>query len=110
MHSKQCAEITETAQEFFREGLKISSVQQMGLYQIIEKNPECTTRIVIEKYVQEDKNFDLTVRHVNRLRNIMGTEQEKGTPFQRGSRQGKPGRRCSGRGETGHFLCRITFF
>lgn len=80
MHSKQCAEITETAQEFFREGLKISSVQQMGLYQIIEKNPECTTRIVIEKYVQEDKNFDLTVRHVNRLRNIWGLSRKRGRP------------------------------
>ena len=60
-----------------------------GLYQIIEKNPECITRIVIEKYVQEDKNFDLTVRHVNRLRNSWGLSRKRGTPFQRGSRQGK---------------------
>ena len=80
MHWKQCAEKTEAAPEIFREGLKISSAQQMFIYEIVEKDLECPTRLVIKKYKEVERNFDLTVRHVNRLRRSWGLNRKRGRP------------------------------
>jgi len=70
----------EGATGIFRDGSKISSVQQISIYKIVEQNPECPTRLVIENYAIVEKNFDITVRHVNRLRRSWGLSRKRGRP------------------------------
>ncbi len=91
MDSKQYAATTEAAPEIFCEGFKISSAQQMSLYQIVFKEPECPTRCVITKFAREDRNFDLTVRHVNRLRSSWGLSRKRGRPSKEEPARGNAG-------------------
>lgn len=90
-HAIQSAETIKASVEIFREGLKISSVQQMSIYKIVEQDPECPTRLVIEKYKREERHFDLTVRHINRLRRAWGLSRKKGRPSREEPARGSSG-------------------
>jgi hypothetical protein len=64
----------------FKKGRKISKKQQYILWEYASRHPECTSSAILQIIKAEHENFNITIRHVNRLRQEWRINRKKGRP------------------------------
>ncbi|CAK8711354.1 hypothetical protein KKHLCK_16130 [Candidatus Electrothrix laxa] len=64
----------------FNNGRKISRELQYILWEHASQHPECTSSAILQNIKAEYGNFNITTRHVNRLRQEWGVSRKKGRP------------------------------
>ncbi|MCI5144954.1 MAG: hypothetical protein D3923_05350 [Candidatus Electrothrix sp. AR3] len=64
----------------FKNGRKISRELQYILWEHASQHPECTSSAILQNIKAEYENFNITTRHVNRLRQKWGLNRKKGRP------------------------------
>lgn len=77
------AESTWPTIPVFKNGRKISKEQQYILWEHASQHPECTSSAILQTIKAEHGNFNITTRHVNRLRQEWGLNRKKGRPSNR---------------------------
>jgi hypothetical protein len=80
LHAKQDTASAESFSTQFSAGRKITQIQKMQMYIILQDDPDCPTRALLEMVTQIEGPVGLTVRHVNRLRLQWGLSRNKGRP------------------------------
>ena len=80
MQKKKDTSVSGSDQLIFS-GKKLTEKQQMLLLKLLQDDPACTTREIIEKAKQSGEDFNITLRHLNRLRKKWGYSVPKGRPL-----------------------------
>jgi len=71
--------ISDSVPNFFN-GRKISIDQQIFLWELLQYESECPSRVLIFKMEQEFGEISVSIRHINRLRVLWGLNRDKGRP------------------------------
>lgn len=61
-------------------GRKLGIVEVTWLWQLLDEDPQCPSRVVLDKMVQSQARTPLSVRHLNRLRVKWKRNRPKGRP------------------------------
>lgn len=64
----------------FCAGRKISEVEQAHLWKLLNEEPECPSRVLLEKVAQAHGAILVTIRQTNRIRVRWGLNRKKGRP------------------------------
>lgn len=64
----------------FYAGRKIGEVEQAHLWKLLKKDPECPSRVLLEKVARAQEPISITVRQTNRIRGRWGLNRKKGRP------------------------------
>lgn len=64
----------------FKNGRTISKEQQYILWEHASQHPEYTSSAILQNIKAEHENLNITIRHVNRLRQEWGVSRKKGRP------------------------------
>jgi hypothetical protein len=68
----------------FYPGRKLSEVEQALLWSVLHEDPECPSRVLLDKISQRQIAIAVSLRHVNRWRVTWGLNRGKGRPRQAG--------------------------
>jgi hypothetical protein len=68
----------------FYPGRKLSEVEQALLWSVLQEDPECPSRVLLDKISQRQIAIAVSLRHVNRWRVTWGLNRGKGRPRQAG--------------------------
>src|SRR6266540_3998628 len=68
----------------FYPGRKLSEVEQALLWSVLQEDPECPSRVLLDKISQRQRAIAVSLRHVNRWRVTCGLNRGKGRPRQAG--------------------------
>jgi hypothetical protein len=79
MHNTQVIQVFDSCPAF-SDGKKITSIQQAHLWDVLNEEPACPTKRVLEKIAARDTPLVISVRHVNRLRMQWSLSRGKGRP------------------------------
>lgn len=64
----------------FQPGRKLGIVEVAWLWQLLDEDPQCPSRVVLDKMAQSQASAPLSVRHLNRLRAKWKRNRPKGRP------------------------------
>jgi hypothetical protein len=68
----------------FYPGRKLSEVEQALLWSVLQEDPGCPSRVLLDKISQRQRAIAVSLRHVNRWRVTWGLNRGKGRPRQAG--------------------------
>ncbi len=71
---------SEKSSTLFFDGIKITVYQKIQIWKFLQKDPECQTRVLIEKLTIIQVQITVSVRQINRLRKAWGFSRSKGRP------------------------------
>src|SRR6266850_2842005 len=64
----------------FYAGRKLGEVEQALLWSLLQEEPECPSRVLLDKVAQRQLAIAVNLRHVNRWRAARGLNRAKGRP------------------------------
>jgi hypothetical protein len=70
----------EDASPAFETGRKLGIVEMALLWKVLHEDPQCPSRVVLEKVAQRQVPMAVSVRHLNRLRAKWNLNRRKGRP------------------------------
>ena len=76
--------LTEASSLPLEVGRKLGAVALAVVWQVLHENPQCPSRVVLDKVVQRQVTLNVSVRHLNRLRAKWKLNRPKGRPRQSG--------------------------
>ena len=76
--------LTEEPSPAFDPGRKLSEVEQALLWSVLQEDPECPSRVLLDKISQRQRAIAVRLRHVNRWRVTWGLNRGQGRPRQAG--------------------------
>ena len=76
--------LAEEPSPAFYPGRKLSEVEQALLWSVLQEDPECPSRVLLDKISQRQITIAVSLRHVNRWRVTWGLNRGKGRPRQAG--------------------------
>src|SRR5229473_756846 len=74
--------LAEDASPAFYGGRKLSKVEQALLWTLLQEEPECPSRVLLDKVAQRQRPLAVSLRHVNRWRATWGRNRRQGRPRQ----------------------------
>jgi hypothetical protein len=74
--------LTEDGSPPFDAGRKLGTVEMAFVWQVLQEDPQCPSRVVLEKVAQRQVPIAVSVRHLNRLRVKWRRNRKKGRPGQ----------------------------
>src|SRR5712692_12021032 len=84
--------LTEVSSPSFCAGRKLGEVEQALLWSLLQEEPECPSRVLLDKAVDRQIVIAVSLRHVNRWRAARGLNRRQGRPGQAdGSQPVSPG-------------------
>src|SRR4030095_12662765 len=72
----------EDASPAFETGRKLGIVEMALMWKVLHADPQCPSRVVLEKVAQRQVPMAVSVRHLNRLRAKWNLNRSKGRPGQ----------------------------
>src|SRR5712692_8914942 len=72
--------LTEDASPAFYAGRKLSEVEQALLWTVLHEDPECSSRVLLDKIARRQILMTGSLRHVNRWRVTWGLNRRTGRP------------------------------
>ena len=72
--------LAEDASPPFEAGRKLGHVEMALVWQVLHEDPQCPSRVVLEKVAQRQVPMAVSVRHLNRLRAKWKLNRRKGRP------------------------------
>src|SRR5437879_7145448 len=72
--------LAEEPSPAFYPGRKLSEVEQALLWSVLQEDPECPSRVLLDKISQRQITIAVSLRHVNRWRVTWGLNRDKGRP------------------------------
>ena len=79
--------LTEDSRPVFYTGRKLSEVEQALLWSLLQEEPRCPSRVLLDKVAKRQIPLAVSLRHVNRWRDTWGLNRGKGRPRQAEGRQ-----------------------
>ncbi len=73
---------TEETSPDFSAGRKLSEMEQALLWSVLQEEPECPSRVLLDKAAERQIVMTVSLRHVNRWRLTWGLNRGKGRPRQ----------------------------
>src|SRR6266566_9484375 len=70
----------EDASPAFETGRKLGIVEMALMWKVLHEDPQCPSRVVLEKVAQRQVPMAVSVRHLNRLRAKWNLNRRKGRP------------------------------
>ena len=67
----------------FSVGTKIGAMEKTLLWTLLHEDPECPSRVLLDKVAQTHAPLPVSIRHLNRLRATWQLNRRKGRPRQR---------------------------
>src|SRR5213593_3663589 len=64
----------------FYAGRKLGEVEQALLWSLLQEEPECPSRVLLDKVAERQIALAVSLRHVNRWRATWGMNRRKGRP------------------------------
>jgi hypothetical protein len=74
--------LTEDFSPAFSAGRKLSEIAQALLWTILQEDPGCQSRVLLDKVAHRQIPIAVSLRHVNRWRATWGLNRRKGRPYQ----------------------------
>ena len=74
--------LTEESSPPFKTGRKLDAVEIAVVWQVLHEDPQCPSRVVLDKVAQRQVAIAVSVRHLNRLRAMWHLNRSKGRPRQ----------------------------
>src|SRR3989442_10598936 len=74
--------LTEDLRPAFSAGRKLSEIAQALLWTILQEDPGCQSRVLLDKVAHRQIPIAVSLRHVNRWRATWGLNRRKGRPHQ----------------------------
>ena len=71
---------TEETSPDFSAGRKLSEMEQALLWSVLQEEPECPSRVLLDKAAERQIVMTVSLRHVNRWRLTWGLNRGKGRP------------------------------
>ena len=72
--------LAEEPSPAFYPGRKLREVEQALLWSMLQENPACPSRVLLDKISQRQRAIAVSLRHVNRWRVARGLKRRKGRP------------------------------
>ena len=72
--------LTEDVSPAFSAGRKLSEIAQALLWTILQEDPGCQSRVLLDKVAHRQIPIAVSLRHVNRWRATWGLNRRKGRP------------------------------
>src|SRR6266849_8228285 len=72
--------LTEVSSPSFCAGRKCGEVEQALLWSLLQEEPECPSRVLLDKVAERQIAMAVSLRHVNRWRATWGMNRRKGRP------------------------------
>ena len=72
--------LAEEPSPAFYAGRKLSEVEQALLWSVLQEDPQCPSRVLLDKVAQRAMPIAVSLRHVNRWRVAWGLNRGKGRP------------------------------
>src|SRR5258708_32811495 len=66
----------------FYAGRKLADVEKAWLWTLLHADPQCPSRLLLDKVAQSHATIDISVRHLNRLRRGWQLKPPNGRPRQ----------------------------
>ena len=79
MHSMQSNPVDDASPAFCA-GRKVTEIDKALLWQLLNDDPTCPSRIVLHTIAETQGQIAVTLRHINRLRQAWGLNRGKGRP------------------------------
>src|SRR5215467_13683876 len=76
--------LTEASSLPLEAGRKLGTVELAVVWQVLHENPQCPSRVVRDQVSQRQITMNVSVRHLNRLRDKWKLNRPKGRPRQSG--------------------------
>ncbi len=76
------ATLTEGSRPSFEAGRKLGVVEMALVWKVLHEEPQCPSRVVLDKVAQSQVPIAVSVRHLNRLRAKWHLNRRKGRPGQ----------------------------
>lgn len=86
MDSPQMTPVDDTRQGFCA-GRKVTEVHKALLWQFLNHDPNCPSRMVLQVLAETEVQISVTLRQINRLRKAWGLNRGKGRPRRSGSQK-----------------------
>ena len=64
----------------FGAGRKVTEIHKALLWQLLNEDPTCPSRMVLHTIAETQGQIAVTLRHINRLRKAWGLNRGKGRP------------------------------
>src|SRR5919106_52981 len=77
--------LAEEPSPVFYAGRKLSEVEQALLWSVLQEDPQCPSRVLLDKVAHRAMPIAVSLRHVNRWRVTLGLNRGKGRPRQTAS-------------------------
>ena len=74
--------LTEGSSPLFTAGRKLGTVEMVLLWQLLQKDPACPSRVLLDRVAQTQRPMAVSIRHLNRLRATWALSRRKGRPRQ----------------------------
>jgi hypothetical protein len=71
----------------FWAGRKVTETHKALLWQVLNDDPHCPSRTVLQAIAETQGQIAVTLRHINRLRKAWGLNRGKGRPRRAGSQK-----------------------
>jgi hypothetical protein len=72
--------LNEVSSPSFCAGRKFGAVEQALLWSLLQEEPECPSRVLLDKVAERQIAMAVSLRHVNRWRTTWGMNRRKGRP------------------------------
>ena len=79
MHILQNNPVDDSSPEFCA-GRKVTETHKALLWQLLNDDPTCPSRMVLHTIAETQGQIAVTLRHINRLRKAWGLNRSKGRP------------------------------
>jgi hypothetical protein len=83
MHGTQKNPVDEASPAFYA-GRKVTETHKALLWQLLNDDPHCPSRLVLHTITETQGQISVTLRHINRLRKAWGLNRGKGRPRRTG--------------------------
>jgi hypothetical protein len=86
MHRPQSPLVDDTS-PLFCAGRKVTEAHKALLWQFLNDDPTCPSRMVLQAIAETEAPISVTLRQINRLRKTWGLNRGKGRPRRSGSQK-----------------------
>ena len=86
MHRTQKNPVDDASPEFWA-GRKVAETHKALLWQFLNDDPTCPSRLVLHALAETQVQIAVTLRHINRLRKAWGLNRGKGRPRRAGAQK-----------------------
>ena len=86
MHRTQRDPVDDASPEFWA-GRKVAETHKALLWQFLNDDPTCPSRLVLHALAETPVQISVTVRQIHRLRKAWGLNRGKGRPRRAGSQK-----------------------